>query len=84
MVDPTVLVIPTIRAPLCLQYRKAFNVSAVSPDWDMKKHTSSLNVKKRVNYHLIEVVINQMQGFDPLKKNCLPENWRISIKEVRC
>ena len=28
---PTVLVIPTVSAPLCLQYLKAFSVSAVSP-----------------------------------------------------
>merc|ERR1719357_2231530 len=32
MVDPTVLVMPTMRAPRLLQYRRAFKVSAVSPD----------------------------------------------------
>ena len=45
MVEPTVLVIPTMRAPRCLQYLNALRVSAVSPDWDMKKQTSSLNLK---------------------------------------
>lgn len=29
--EPTVLVTPTIKAPRCLQYLKAINVSAVSP-----------------------------------------------------
>lgn len=43
MVEPTVLVIPTMRAPRCLQYLNALSVSAVSPDWDIKKQTSSLN-----------------------------------------
>ena len=36
------LVIPTIREPRALQYLRALRVSAVSPDWEMKKHTSSL------------------------------------------
>ena len=45
MVEPTVLVIPTMRAPRCLQYLNALSVSAVSPDWDMKKQTSSLNLE---------------------------------------
>ena len=42
MVEPTVLVIPMMRAPLDLQYLRADKVSAVSPDWEIKKHTSSL------------------------------------------
>lgn len=32
MDDPTVFVMPTIKAPRCLQYRRAFSVSAVSPE----------------------------------------------------
>ena len=39
--DPTVFVIPTIRAPRDSQYRIAASVSAVSPDCEMKKQTSS-------------------------------------------
>merc|ERR1719209_1585253 len=42
MVDPTVLVMPMIRAPLDLQYLRAPKVSAVSPDCEIKKQTSSL------------------------------------------
>ena len=30
---PTVFVIPTVKEPRVLQYCKAINVSAVSPDW---------------------------------------------------
>ena len=41
ILDPTVFVIPTQRAPLSRQYRKAKIVSAVSPDWDTKTQTSS-------------------------------------------
>ena len=41
MVEPTVLVTPIISAPRTLQYLRADSVSAVSPDWEMKKQASS-------------------------------------------
>jgi hypothetical protein len=44
MVDPTVLVMPMVRAPRFLQYLRALRVSAVSPDWEIKKQTSSLKI----------------------------------------
>ena len=44
MVEPTVFVIPITSAPRSLQYLRAASVSAVSPDWEMKKHASSRNI----------------------------------------
>ena len=46
-----------MRAPLCLQYRSAFSVSAVSPDWDMKKHTSSLGNNIMIILTILIIVI---------------------------
>ena len=42
--DPTVFVIPTVSAPRFLQYLRAIRVSAVSPDCEMKKQTSSRKI----------------------------------------
>ena len=42
MAEPTVLTMPTQRAPRSLAYCIALRVSAVSPDWEMKTQVSSL------------------------------------------
>ena len=48
------LVTPTHSAPCALLYSSARSVSAVSPDWDRKKHVSSLAAARgmRVRFSL--------------------------------
>ena len=48
---PTVLVIPTLSAPLFLQYCRAIKVSAVSPDWLKQYHVLATSQICRLRHH---------------------------------